>query len=109
MQHENRIAVAVHVTADVLAPELARRKASGWLLDNVGNLLHAEQPQLVLSDTLYWQFQVALTSPSTGKIGYIGAVKMDAMTGAMISPETTVKSLHHYAELLARRAAPRAT
>ena len=99
-QHVN---IVVHVTAQVLAPDVVRRKASGWLIDYVGNLLHAEQPQLLLGERLAWQFQVALTSPRRGTVGYIGLLHMDAITGEVIAPEATTATLHHYASQLAQR------
>jgi hypothetical protein len=101
-QHVN---VVVHVSAQVLAPDVARRKASGWLIDYVGNLLHAEQPQLLLGEQLAWQFQVALTSPRRGTVGYIGLLQMDAVTGEVLAPEITTESLHRYASQLTQRSA----
>ena len=95
--------VMVHVSAQVIAPDVARRKASGWLVDHVGNLLHAEQPQLLVGEHLSWQMQVALTSPRIGVIGYIGLIQVDATTGEMIdSEETTVKLTRHVTSLTQR-------
>ena len=100
--------VSVHVNAQVMSPDRARRKASGWLLDQVGNLLHAETPQLVLDQHLVWQFQVALTSPKQGTVGYIGTVRLDAQSGEVVAPDSTRSILHHHAGLFAQRAALRA-
>jgi hypothetical protein len=104
-QHVN---VFVHIEAQVLAPDVARRKASGWLIDNAGNLLHAEQPQLLLGEKVAWQFQVALTSPRRGTVGYVGLLQMDAVTGEVMLPETTIATIHYYASQLAQRSTPSA-
>jgi len=98
--------LVVHVVAQVLAPDVARRKASGWLIDIVGNLLHAEQPQLLLAERLAWQFQVALTSPRRGTVGYIGLVQIDAVTGEVLAPETTTEALHRTASQPTQGSAP---
>ena len=52
--------------------EVARRHANRWLLENVGNLLRAEFPELVVSDRLTWRVEVALTSPAKGRVGWVG-------------------------------------
>lgn len=99
----DRISVAVHVMAEVLAPDYAQRRASGWLLDNVGNLLRAEHAQLLLGDQIAWQFQVALTSPKRGTLGYVGLLQLDAVTGEVLAPAATAAKLHQYAGQLAQR------
>ena len=95
--------VTVHVSAEVIAPDVARRKASGWLVDHVGNLLHAEQPQLLVGERLLWQMQVALTSPRVGVIGYIGPIQLDATSGEIINSEETAAKLTRHVATLAQR------
>ncbi len=48
----DRLQVSVHIQAEVLSAEAARREANYWLLENVGNLLRADNPELVLRDQL---------------------------------------------------------
>ena len=55
--------VSVFVQADVLNPEIVRHKANLWLGMNVGNLLAAENPELLLGEILRWRFDVFLTQP----------------------------------------------
>lgn len=38
----DRLQVSVHIQAEVLSAEAARREANYWLLENVGNLLRAD-------------------------------------------------------------------
>ena len=44
-----KMQVSVHIDTEVLDPEVARRKANVWLLMNVGNLLRADDPELILT------------------------------------------------------------
>jgi hypothetical protein len=83
---ESYLSVKVHIEAEVLTAEKARRKANVWLLMNVGNLLGAENPELIFSDShLLWRVDVILTSPTRGKIGQVGRLWLDAVTGNIVS------------------------
>ena len=74
----DRLQVSVHVQAEVLSAEAARREANYWLLENVGNLLRADNPELVLRDRLVWRIDVARISPARGQIGVVGRIEIDA-------------------------------
>jgi hypothetical protein len=50
--------IAVHVQADVLEPDSARRRGDRWLLQDVCNLLRAETPELLLGECLLWRFLI---------------------------------------------------
>ena len=97
-----RINLVVHINADILSPLSARRRANGWLLDNVGNLLHSESPQLVAGDRILWRVQVVLTSPSRGSVGVIGALDLDAITGEVIADGAIIDLLHQHAAQIAQ-------
>ncbi len=77
--------VSVHIQAEVLSAEAARRRANVWLLENVGNLLRAESPELVLDEQLIWRVDIVLTSPAQGEVGLVGRLELDATTGKSIS------------------------
>jgi hypothetical protein len=95
-----RLNLTVHVSADVLTPEAARRRANGWLLDHVGNLLLAETPELVVGDQIVWRVPIVLTSPTRGHIGSVGAIDLDAISGEVISDSTTIEQIHARAKQL---------
>jgi hypothetical protein len=80
--------VNIHIQAEVLSAEAVQRRANVWLLENVGNLLRAESPELVLGEKLVWRLDVALTSPTRGWIGSVGRLKVDATTGEILADET---------------------
>ena len=89
----DRLQVSVHIQAEVISDETARREANYWLLENVGNLLRADNPELVLRDRLVWRVDVALTSPTRGQVGIVGRIEIDAITGEVLADETLAEEL----------------
>jgi len=96
-----KLHIAVHIDAEVLDGEVARRKANVWLLMNAGNLLGAENPELVLHHALMWRVDVILTSPSRGHIGKVGQLCLDARTGEVFATATLPEELKVSADALA--------
>jgi hypothetical protein len=98
----SRVQVSVHVQAEVMSPEAARRQANVWLLENVGNLLRAETPELVMGERLAWRMNVVLTSPVRGTLGRVGQLELDATTGEVVSAGAAlIKELRANAQALA--------
>ena len=102
-EYADRLQVMIHVQASVLAPQLARRKANVWLLANAGNLLGAENPQLVLGDPLFWRFDVVrslprLDSPGMAVSHMIGQIDIDAITGEPMIPDHFIETLQANAD-----------
>lgn len=95
-----RMQVNIHIQAEILSAETARRRANVWLLENVGNLLRAESPELVLGDQLMWRFDVVLTSPSRGWVGAVGRLEVDATTGEILADETLAQEFIPRAQAL---------
>jgi len=91
-QNDNeRLRIAIHVQAEVISEKEAIKKASSWLLMNAGNLLRADNPQLILGEPLKWRLDVwlstpALNPPREGISGRIGQVCVDASTGEVLPP-----------------------
>jgi len=96
----DRLQVSVHIQAEVLSAEAARREANFWLLENVGNLLRADNLELVLSDRLVWRSDIVLTSPARGVIGAVGRLEIDAITGEVLADETLAEELTPHAHAL---------
>ncbi len=93
--------VDVHVQAEVLGSEVARRKANVWLLINAGNLLGAENPRLCLAERLLWKVDVVLTWPTRGCMGKVGELQLDAKTGEVFADEATAQAIGESADALA--------
>ncbi len=96
-----RLQISVHIQAEVLSAEAARQQANAWLLENAGNLLRAESPELVLGDQLVWRVDVALTSPTQGRVGCVGQLEMDAATGDVLADEVLAQEIIARARALA--------
>jgi hypothetical protein len=104
------VQVMVHVQAEVLEPEAARRQVNIWLSMNAGHLLLAENPELLLSEPLLWRFDVLLSVPRLSQPGTvrrrrIGQIRINATTGDVVDPEMLIADLTAHANALARRAA----
>src|SRR5262245_25271416 len=88
-----RLQITVHIQAEVLSAEVARRRANRWLLENVGNLLRAEALELVVGDQLMWRVEVVLTSPAQGRVGWVGRLFLDASTGQVVADEDSIQEI----------------
>ena len=93
------VQVAVHIHAEVMAPERAQHMANVWLAMNAGHLLLAENPELLLDEPLQWRFDVVLTAPDLTRPGTATRVllnrhlHLDAVTGNLIDPDTLIQKL----------------
>lgn len=104
---EARMQVTVHIDTEVLNPEVARRKANVWLLETIGNLLGAENAELILSEPLRWRFDVILGLPDLGHPGSgdlfrVGTIEVNAADGEVLNQLELAKDLHTSAAAAAR-------
>jgi len=95
------VQINVHVQAEVVSPEAVRRRANVWLLENAGNLLRAEAPELVAGERLTWRVDVMLTSPTRGMIGRVGRLEIDSSTGDVLADATLAQEIIAHAQALA--------
>ena len=104
-QTTERMQVAVHIQAEVLTADAARRHANVWLTMNAGHLLQVRNPELILADTLQWRLDVFLSLPQNdypGKVAQrrIGQVYLDATTGEVAEPLALIEELTTNADAL---------
>jgi hypothetical protein len=86
----------------LLDPHLARRKANGWLVSNVGSVL-AQQPELLQADgRLVWRFKAFLATKGYPLRGPIGLVDVDAYTGEPLTSEDVAAQIITNATAIAR-------
>ena len=99
-----RLEVDIKVTADVnFSAVAARQKVNSFVLSEISYMMHAGEPELVVSDRVVWRVPVVLSLTSHGDVGDVGAITVDVESGQMaISPET-MDELHARADDLARR------
>ena len=83
------------VVSPGIEKRVAQRKANGWLVDQVGNMVMADDGVLVQrGNTWIWRFHAYLTSLAHEPYGPIGYVDVDANTGAVLSDQHTVEAMH---------------
>ncbi len=67
-----------------VSPEMARRRANGYLAMHVALLLGTSDPRLIMGEPLTWKLSVNLHLPSIGYVGQIGSIQINAVTGEVI-------------------------
>ena len=78
-----------------LEQRTACKKATGWLVDEVGNLLMVDDGVLIQQEERWvWRFLVYLTSLSHEPYGPIGQMDVDADTGKILNDQTTITQLY---------------
>lgn len=82
----------------------AQRRVNKLLLDEVGNLLYAERPSLVAGRRLLWRVPVWLALPTTGPLGQVGVLDVDAQTGEILFDQQLLADIEERGNALARRA-----
>ncbi len=88
-----RVKSTIQVTA-----ERARRQVSVFVGNQIGDLLHGEEPTLVLrGQSVYWRVPVALSSPTHGRIGTVGTLDVHTETGQLELNEQTILTLKNNA------------
>lgn len=98
---EFNIQVSVAAIVNIGAKE-ARRKVTAWLVSEVGNMLVAGPPQLVISQQTVWRVPAILTATSVGPVGEVGAVEVDADNGELLTSDQLVTEILHNVEHLTR-------
>ncbi len=100
----SQVRVEVSVTAQLNVTDFtARRKVSKLLLDDVGNLLYGERPSLVVGPRLLWRVPVWLALPTTGPLGQVGTLDVDAETGEILYTQQMLEEIAERGDALARR------
>ena len=86
--NELSVEITIEAVVNISAKE-AQRHATGWLVSEIGNMLIAGDPQLVIGETTCWRLPILLTSSTNGVVARLGYVDVD---GARIPhPAQSVK------------------
>jgi hypothetical protein len=78
------VQIPVEATVDVDAKS-ARWRVTAWLASEVGNMLIAGDPRLVISQNTVWRLPALLTSSEQGIVGEVGFVDVDAAIGELMA------------------------
>jgi hypothetical protein len=81
---------------------IARRKANGWLVTNVGSVI-AQQPHLQqMEGRLAWRFKAFLATQGKPLRGPVGLVDVDAYSGEVLNGESSATEMIANATVIAR-------
>ena len=107
LPEQAEVKIELSVTSKIaVTATTAQRKVSKLLLDQVGNLLYGEQPNLVAGKRLLWRVPVYLGLPTVGCVGQVGAIDVDAQTGEMLFTQLILNEIAERGDVLAERATP---
>lgn len=87
----------------MLAEPVARRKATRWLAEYVGNMLIAQEGYLTETErTLVWRFGAFITGRGHKPRGPIGYVDVDAHDGNVLADTQKAEEMMAYGEAFIR-------
>ena len=93
------------VTIQISATE-ARRLVDQWLLHEVNSQMGADSPVLVVGEQSVWRVPVYWSAPHVGRVGLVGVVEVDVLTGEMDNSQQRVAELMQHAEAFAAELPP---
>jgi hypothetical protein len=100
---QTRIKVKLSITSDInFTAHVAQRRVNKLLLDRVG-LFYGEKPSLVVGERLVWRVPVMFSTPTTGSLGQVGTLDVDAQTGEMLYTPEQLADFKERAYGLAKR------
>lgn len=98
------VKVELTVTAPInVTAQSAQRQVSKLLLDQVGNLLYGERPNLVAGEKLWWRVPVWIALPTTGPLGQVGTLDIDAQSGEILYTQLILDDIEARAHALVER------
>jgi hypothetical protein len=98
----SRVVVIVTGPVTIVEEPVARRKATHWLIETVGNMLAADEGRLVEEGGRpVWRFGAYVTGRGHEPLGPVGHVDVDAHQGELIPDERQAQRLLTNAKTLA--------
>ncbi len=100
--------LTIQVSANVnYSAAAARRIVGRFVADEIGYLLRAGDPTLVVSDRIRWRVPVTLAYPGHGLVGAAGTLDVDVETGQIsATPEQLSDIAQHATDLAAHTTTP---
>jgi hypothetical protein len=94
--------INIRVSGQILVGSLAaRQKVNRFVVSQIGNLLCAGEPELVVDQQLRWRVPVLLTMPGKGELGQVGEINVDVQTGAIDANDQAIARIQRNATSLA--------
>ncbi len=87
-----------------VSPKEAKRHANGYLSMDVAMAIVADEPVLIWGERPIWRMTTSLLLSEWGRVAQVGAIDVDAMTGAVIPlTPTQIQTMQDRANELASR------
>jgi hypothetical protein len=103
-----QLQLTIQVSANVnYSAAAARRIVGRFVADEIGYLLRASEPTLVVSDRIRWRVPVTLAYPGHGVVGTAGTLDVDVETGQLnVTPAQIGAITQHATDLAAHYTTP---
>lgn len=89
-----------------LSAQEARKKVDRWLLHYVSTMLGADEPQLRVGTQTVWVVPIYFGAPHTGRVGQVGTVEVDAISGELLKLIERKAEIEKHAHMLAENLPP---
>lgn len=73
--------------------EQARRQVNRWLFTEVGNMIGARAPKLVVGERVVWRVPAVLTASHVGEVGVVGEIDVDVQNGEMDNTQKRIAEI----------------
>lgn len=98
----SQVTLKIEITARVnTTAYVARQRVNRFLAVNAGNMLAADEPELVVGERLLWRVPVLFGTPERGQVGKVGELLVDVESGDVIIDDSTqIEAMLRNAETL---------
>lgn len=105
LPESGRLELDIHQVVDIrVKAEVARHNVTHYVGDYIGDLLYGENPTLVLrTDGAVWRVPVAIATSSRGRLGRVGALDVDVVTGKLEVTDSFLAEIKKNAHRLVTR------
>ena len=103
---DSTLDINIHVTQSLNVTSFsARQRVTQYVMHNLSTQLGGDAPELTVGERVFWTIPVVFTLPGKGVLGRVGALRIDAGTGELLTDPQTEQEMMRHAEQLARGAA----
>jgi hypothetical protein len=102
---ESTVEITIRVTQALnITSFSARQRVTQHVMRELSTQLGGDAPELTVGERIYWSVPVVFSLPGKGVLGRVGALRVDATTGELLTDPHTEEEILHHAERLAQRA-----
>jgi hypothetical protein len=103
---ESTLDITIRVTQPLnITSFSARQRVTQYIMQEISTQLGGDVPELTIGERVYWLVPIVFTLPGRGVLGRVGALRVDAGTGELLTDAQTEQEMLQHAERLAQRPA----